>query len=940
VTGLPLLVALVHAAAGGQDPAQAAPVRVSYRALATLDEPAHALRGTLEIVVSPAAGEAVTSIALATGFAHVGAVRVDGVAVFGSAKDGRGLRIPLPTPRTAGDSLLISAEFVSDAVPPAGGSPSGGRHFDFRAWLPRVADAGAWSRAVPGSFLVTLDVPADQVVAATGVPLCGDPGWAGARWPPGRPVTLRGGAYPAPRDAAADSVASEFCRAPQEGRKRVVWYAEDVRDVALVMDPDFTYEEGDFLDRPVRVLYLPGDERTWGAGFAVRRSETALAWLHDLYDAAEPGGYPWPQTTVVHAVGGAGHADPMLVSAGAPDQETILREVGRLYVTAASAVAPADEAWLGRGLARFQTDLYFETQGRRRTYRQLERAVLHEELDGRAKPVLPEGEAASGSDSAAARRAEFLLYQLRAAAGDSVMGSILSAFWARARLRSADESLFVAVADAAAPGDFGERFAASLRDATLVDYAIGMARREAQADGRWRTTVEVRRLGGGHFPFTVRVMADGDAGEARAAGVAQRETVTVETATRPVRVVLDPAGTTHDWNVLNNQRTFGFRLGRDAPASDFLDPFFTRPSRRDRLARSWAPVAWYNGAGGWTLGARRRDDYLGFFELNELWMSFATGIRARRPQRNLDAGVVLANPTWLRSPGLGERLELAKLEGRTVAGVSLEKARGLGTTGVSLAWVGATTAAYLDPTRYERAGTLELTATGSLGWSGPAMRARAAAALAAGYASWRRSAQRPGDGEPYARVTALATVDHALGAVHLRARASAGAALTRGHLLRQRRIYLAGADPYELLTSPFLRSRGALLVRDGMHYHAPGGAGLRGLSPALSARQAYGLSLEIERDLMRRSGGLATRLAVAAFGDGAIADGDLDPGDRLAAAGDAGIGVRIDHHIGTTSFQTRFDFPVWVSVPRLAQDTGPGRRRFGFRWMLSFTPAF
>lgn len=931
----PLLVVLGLVATGGQDPGPAARLHVSYRASAVLDAPARVLRGTLQVRVSASAGDPLAAMVFDTGTAHIEAVRVNGVAASPDAHHDEGLRIPLRTPLVAGDSLLIEMEFVASAEPASAEKPATDRHLDFRSWLPRVIEPGGRPHSAPGTFLVTLDVPDDQVIGATGTPLCGDPGWVAARRPPGHPVTLArnarpGGAGPLPPDA---------CLSQESGRKRIVWYAEDVRDMALTMDPDFRYEEGDFLTRPVRVLYLTGDERTWGAGVAVRRAETALAWLHELLDAPDPGGYPWPQTTIVHGHDWRGNVDPMLVTVASPDQETILRQIGRLYLSSAIAVAPADETWLDLGLARFQSDLYFETQGRRSTYRQLERAALDAELDGRAWPVLPRREAGSEPDSAAVQRGEFLLYQLRAAAGDEVMDTILHSYWARARLRSADESLFVAVADLVGPG-LGQRFAAALRDAAPVDYAVGAARREALPDGRWRTTVEVRRLGGGQFPFEVRVLGEGDAGVAHASGLADRETVTVETATRPSRIILDPVGTTHDRNVLNNQRTFGFRLGRDAPTSDFLDPYFARPSRRDRLARSWAPEAWYNDAGGWTVGVRRRDDYLGRFERNELWATVATGAGAREPERDLDARLVLRNPTWLRSPGLSQRLEVARVEGRLVAALGVEKEWGRGAAGISLAWVGATTSGYLDASRYERAGTLELTATGRATWTGPATQARVAATLGGGYASWHVSALTKGTGEPFARATALAAVDRAFGALHVRARATAGAALAHGHLLRQRRIYLAGADPYELLSSPLLRSRGALLVRDGMHYHAPGGAGLRGFSPGLSARQAYGLSLELERDLMRRNSGLASRLAVAAFGDGAVADGDLYPGGRLAGAADGGLGLRIDHRIGTTSFQTRFDFPLWVSLPSLAQDTSPGRRRFGFRWSFSFTPAF
>ena len=58
----------------------------------------------------------------------------------------------------------------------------------------------------------------------------------------------------------------------------------------------------------------------------------------------------------------------------------------------------------------------------------------------------------------------------------------------------------------------------------------------------------------------------------------------------------------------------------------------------------------------------------------------------------------------------------------------------------------------------------------------------------------------------------------------------------------------------------------------------------------------------------------------------------------LRVFGDAGVGVSASHKIGGTSFVTRFDVPLWVSQPTLAQDTHPADQ-VGFRWLLSFSPA-
>ena len=925
----PLLVVLGLLPAARQDSSHAARPTVSYHVTATVDERAGTLRGTVHL--SLPAGDTASSILLDTGVAHLTGLRVGGAAVTPVAAAG-GVRVAADV---ANPFRTVEADFESPATPRAGGTGRS-RHLDFIGWLPRVLQSDGWPRVEPATFLFTLDVPADQVVAATGVPLCGDPGWAAARRPPGRPVLLRRDAYPAARDGAALAVGPDACLGAADGRKRIVWYAEDVRDVMVTMDPAFRYEEGDFLDRPVRALYLPGEERTWGAGAAVRRTETGLAWLHEQFDGPRPTDNPWPQTTAVHEPDGRNVAGPMLLAAASPDQETILRQLGRMYLAGAVAVAPADAAWLDQGLSRFQADRFFEAQGRRGTWRRLERAQLDDELDGRARPVLPARGDPREPDSAAVERSRFLLHRLRAAVGNAAMDSLLHAYWACARLRSAGESLFVALVDSVGGASRGEGFAASLRDATPVDYAVGAAHRERLPGGRWRTTVEVLRLGGGHLPLDVRVQSDSEAATVRAGGVAQRETVTVETARRPWRVVLDHGGLSHDWNVLNNRRTFGFHLS-DAPASDRLDPFFRRPTARDRLVRSWAPLAWYNDAGGWTAGLRLREDYLGRFDLDELWATWPTGLRGSGAGDGPDGRLVVRNPTWLRSPGVGERLEVSRIEGRATASLGIDKEWGGRGVSLSLSWIAALTPAYLDAARWERGATLELTATGRSAWADDRTTARAEVTMAGGRFFPGESPSRQ---PAYARVAASAAVDRVYGATHVRARGFAGAALASGHVPLQRRITIAAADPYEQLSNPFLRSRGALLARGDFYYQDPGGAGLRGLAPALGARQAYGASLEVEEDVWRQGGGLARRVAVAAFGDGALADGDLDPSGRLAAAADAGVGLRMDHRIGTTAFQTRFDFPLWISTPRLAQDSRAGARHVGFRWSFSFVPSF
>ena len=122
-------------------------------------------------------------------------------------------------------------------------------------------------------------------------------------WYRSRAIRRRSGRRPIPR----------ACAATAPGRKTVVWYAEEVPDFGMAMSPDFRYEEGDFFERPVRVLYRSGGRRPWGAGLVTGWTESAIAWL----DRGARAAHPWPQTTVVEGLDAPGEGTPMLSHRGA-----------------------------------------------------------------------------------------------------------------------------------------------------------------------------------------------------------------------------------------------------------------------------------------------------------------------------------------------------------------------------------------------------------------------------------------------------------------------------------------------------------------------------------------------------------------------------------------------------------------------------------------------
>jgi hypothetical protein len=895
------------------------------------------------------------------GFNHVSSTRVDGVAVvpvWPFAPDSTVVRFVLPHPLAPGDSAVVTMDW--DARPSTLPRRQGrrGRRFDFAQWYPRVVvyDHHGWNEhpLYPGgefygefgTFLVSLEVPADQVIGATGVPLCGDPGWEAARRPAGARVTYQRNFYLEPRDPAARMIVAgaPACESPAPGRKTVVWYAEDVHHFAMSLNPDYRYEEGDIFERPVRVLYLPGDERTWGAGAAVQRTETALAWLAELF-----GPYPWPQITNVHRIERGGTEFPMMVMNGSAGLGLIVHEVGHSYLMGILANNEWREGWLDEGFSSFQTTWFMEALGQRGGYQRLEQQVLGWDLDGLSEVVAQPGESFSSFQAynqMTYSRAELFYHQLRNALGGSTMHAVLREYYRRYRFRHVDEARFRQVAEEVSGRDLGPLFRQWLHETVPYDYAVRSARRMPAPDGGWRTTVAVEAKSPGLFPAEVWVFGESDSAVVRLPGAASAETVEVVTKSRPARVAVDPGVEAHDWNMLNNQRRFGL-FPATRPTTSYLDTWFTQRTARDHLTRGWAPTAWYNDAAGWTVGLRVRDDYLNRFEQHELWLSWGSGWGAAEAQSQMDWRVLLKNPVRLRAPGLDAWGDVGRVEGRFRAELGVEKSyprfRGSGPVswGMKATWLNTLQTRYLDPAIWEDAGTFEVTASVAARFgAGPwqvALEGRSVGGTIAG----RDTVSSQG----FARLTASATATRPLGGrVTISARAFAGGVLAGNPVARQRQIFLAGADPYQRYDSPFLRSQGSLFVREGVNYHDPGDANLRGLGADAASRQAYALGVELEGRVFERGqqAGLFQRMGVALFSDGAFADGDADSAghNQLTPIADAGVGLRIDHRIGQTSFQTRLDVPLWVSRPSLAQDQAPGSDPVGFRWTFSFRPSW
>jgi len=931
-------------------------------------------------------------------FNHVRNVRIMGQpveAVWPVARDSTIVRFVLPAPLAPGDSMVVEMEW--DARPSTVPRRQGrrGRQFDFAQWYPKVVvyDKHGWQEhpLYPGgefygefaTYLFDLDVPEDQVLAATGVPLCGDPGWERANQVPDRPVQYRRDVYPdAPRyrTVGSDCVAerpTSVATPLAAGRKRVVWYAEQVHHVALTLNPEYRYEGGAWGNVAIHVLWRAGDEESWGRGIAVQRTAKALAWLDGFF-----GPFAWPQISNIHRIDGGGTEFPMMIHNGSASQGLIVHELGHNYVMGILANNEWREGWLDEGFTSFQGSLFDEAEQRGYdAFSVDEPFITGLDLDGMSEPASLPGEAYddfASYNTSIYTRGELFFHQLRYIVGDAALAQIMRTFYDRWKLKHVDEAAFRSVAEEVSGQDLSGFFAQGLHGTALVDYAVGKVKtvrrtggdraalgsgvprpgREEVADGpAWETRVEVLRKAEGRLPVEVWVIGGSDTAVVRTDGQAVREWATVITRSRPRQVLLDPRLRTRDWNMLNNVWRRGWLWPVRSPkVENYPDTWFTERVARDHRTRGISPTAWFNDAGGITLGVRIRQNYFGRFEQNLMQRNFSTGWATDGKVKDRDFLMRFRNPVALQHPGMSQQLEAYNVEGRFGASLALDWARrdhlGLGPRrkwGLQLTWLQPDDFRYLDRGYYDDAGTVELELhTAVQDRRGPwalAAELRGGGGLAYNRRGLATATGRADLDQFYGRASLTTTAARPLGArASFRLRFFTAISTSGDATVKQRQVYLAGADPLQQFGNPFLRSNGALFVRPDLYYQAPGGGMLRGFDPRLSAEGVVALNAEVERTLVSRTQAkLFRRVRLAAFGDVGHTIGDsVDPtgSSQLRWLADAGVGLRVDHQIGATAFTTRVDLPLYVSRPAVAQDTDPGSDRVGFRWTVSFQPSW
>jgi hypothetical protein len=491
-------------------------------------------------------------------FERVLDVTVDGSAVtpvFPHAPDSTVMAVPLPSALAAGGQVAVRMDWQARPSSTPRRQGRWRRDFDWAHWYPRIAvhDTAGWQvqPLLPqgeffgefGSYDVTLDVPGDQVMGATGVPVEGDPGWSGAAARSGTAPRYRRDAY----EPRAEEALGLLGTARQD-RRRVRWRAQDVHHFAWSISPNFIYEGGSYNDVAVHVLYKRGDVE-W-ADSALQRTEYALAFYDSVF-----GAYAWPQITNLRRIERGGTEFPMLMMNGSPSVGLILHEVGHNYVQGILANNEWREGWLDEGFVSFLTNWAHEQAGRRVNWLEDLDALIEFERAGYSDPIGLAGAEFSDFGTYQAMtytKAALVFRMLHHVMGDASFRAALRRFYADNRLRHITEMDLRAAVNAVSAEPLDWFFDQWIHTTGTLDFRIGEISTRRDADGRWISRVEVIREGEIWMPVDLQVGSVLRRLDSRE----RSQVVEVTTDSRPDAAVLDPGRFLIDVRPANNARSF------------------------------------------------------------------------------------------------------------------------------------------------------------------------------------------------------------------------------------------------------------------------------------------------------------------------------------------------------------------------------------------------
>lgn len=398
------------------------------------------------------------------------------------------MRVPLPQPLLAGQSLALDVAWVSKLPHVFARTGYGGRDNTFfmvGQWYPKMAvyDRGHWDTEPWhanaeffndfGSYDVSINVPSDYVVAGAGVP-------AGAS-------------------------------ANSDGTRTLRFASDDVTDFAFAASPDFQIHTTTAGAVMIALYSMPEHSAAVDAYLSVAAEAVQLygAWY---------GSYPHPQLTIVdvpdNATAAGGMEYPTLLTsevAAAANNYSFLtyvtsHEIGHQWWPMQTATNEAAEPWLDEGLTEYTGSRYMAESPRGWGS---DGAISFEQglyaPHARTPATLPAWQYTNGSYVTVYAKTALGLWTLEGVVGTDRFRQAMRNYLTQYRFKHPHSADFRAALEGSL-GNLSWLFDDYLSGTGLIDYAAGPIANTAVG-----STIQIVRKGDVRAPVDIRVtLASGE----------------------------------------------------------------------------------------------------------------------------------------------------------------------------------------------------------------------------------------------------------------------------------------------------------------------------------------------------------------------------------------------------------------------------------------------
>jgi hypothetical protein len=518
-----------------------------------------------------------------------GYIRIDSLHCEGNtagfATDESLLTVRLERDLMPGDSIQLMIIFYLKIPLLASRLGYRGRHYEIVQWYPKpcVFDEQGWHLnglhalgefyGEYGTFDVSVELPADYIVAATGENITDtDPGAARPQEDPDR-------------------------QDDRPGCRRHRFRAENVHDFALVCDPEFIVDRLHCEGTDILVFCRRKNYTKWqNAGIY---AFDALTWYNNRF-----GQYPYGTLNIVDGFFNGGMEYPNLVIIGACEdpltrnfETIIIHEIAHQWFYGMLGSNEMQEAWLDEGLTTYAEIAYFEHKyGKhnsffkskivppltRRYFHQLVYYLSH--TNQIEKPVLTPAhefvDAPLAYSNAAYSKPALFLINLEGWLGHDVFSKILQEYCARFTFSHPRTEDFIDVCEEVSGRPLKDLFCAFLNSTGTSDWTIAR---------RGKTHVQIRHSG--DFMMPVDVYIETDLGARIYRLDVPLGNFSFPEARKIKKVTIDPHGYSLESNYHNNHY----------PSKVEFKPFLSWPAF-DAYQVFYVPYIWYDADDGLTPG--------------------------------------------------------------------------------------------------------------------------------------------------------------------------------------------------------------------------------------------------------------------------------------------------------------------------------------------------